>query len=264
MRKYLALLRAEFSRTLSLMKRYWAQEVAFAITVYVIFLMMVFMGQAMAGVAVPNEMKASALVGILMWQLSMGCVGVLGWSYFNEAATGTLEHLYLSPMGVTTVFLARSVSNFFSSLLIMLLAAVMAMVTMGVRLYLPPLELAVILPLAVAGTYGFGFMLAALTLTVKRTQAVMQLIQFFFLFFTGSVMPLEKMHWALRYFGQSLPVSAGITALRKVTIDGARIWEVGDLLVQMTATSIFWLVVGVAIYKVADRRARLKGSIGQY
>lgn len=111
---------------------------------------------------------------------------------------------------------------------------------------------------------GFGFMLAALTLTVKRTQAVMQLIQFFFLFFTGSVMPLEKMHWTLRYFGQSLPVSAGIVALRRVTIEGARLWEVGDLLVQMTATSILWLVVGVAIYKVADRRARLKGSIGQY
>lgn len=264
MRRHLALLGAEFARAWSLMKRYWAQELAFAITVYVIFIMMVFMGGAISGQAVSNEAKAAALVGILMWQLSMGCVGLLGWSYFNEAATGTLEHLYLSPLGVNRVFLARSVVDFFRSLVVMLVAAVLAMATMGVRLALPPLELAVILPLAVAGTYGWGFMLAALTLTVKRTQSVLQLIQFFFLFFSGSVVPLDKMHWSLAALGYSLPVSHGITALRKVTIEGARLWELGDLLLLMTVTSVFWLVVGVAIYNVADRRARLKGSIGQY
>ncbi|MFZ5815740.1 MAG: ABC transporter permease [Bacillota bacterium] len=264
MRRHLALLAAEFARGWAIMKRYWANELSFAITVYLIFLMMVFMGGAMAGQAVPNELKASALVGILVWQLSMGCLGVLGWSYFNEAATGTLEHLYLSPLGVTRVFLARSVVDFFRQLLVMAFSATLAMVTMGITLKLPLPELAVILPLAVAGMYGWGFMLAALTLTVKRTQNVMQLLQFFFLFFSGSVMPLEQMHWTIRYFGQTLPISAGIVALRKVTIEGARLGELGDLLVQMAATSVLWLVIGVAIYTLADRRARLKGSIGQY
>lgn len=264
MGRYVALLAEEFRRTWILIKRYWANELSFAITVYVIFLMMVFMGSSMTGQQVPNEMRAAALVGILLWQLSMGCLGVLGWSYFNEAATGTLEHLYLSPMGVTAVFLARSVSDFFRSLVVMIVAAVLAMVTMRVQLHLPPLELAVILPLAVAGTYGWGFMLAALTLTVKRTQSVMQLMQFFFLFMSGSVMPLDQMHWTLRLLGQSLPISHGIIALRKVTVEGARLWEIGDLLVAMAATSVLWLVIGIAIYKLADRRARLRGSIGQY
>jgi ABC-2 type transport system permease protein len=264
MRKHLALLRAELQREWAVMRRYWPDELAFTLTVYIVFLMVVFVGGSMSGMAVSNEAKASALVGILMWQLSMGCLGVLGWSYFNEAATGTLEHLYLSPLGATRVFLARSAADFVRSLGLMLVAAFLAMATMGVRLYLPPLELAVILPLSVAGTYGFGFLMAALTLTVKRTQSVLQLMQFFFLFFTGSVIPLEQMHVALRLFGQTLPVSAGIVALRKVTIEGARLWEVGDLLLQMAATSLLWLTIGVAVYKVADRQARLKGSIGQY
>ncbi len=264
MRRYIALLRAEVERQATLMRRYWANEFSFALTVYIVFLMIVLMGGAMSGQTVPDEMKASALVGMLMWQLAMGCVGVLGWSYFNEAATGTLEHLYLSPLGVTPVFLARSAVDFVRSVVVMLFSGALAMLTMGIRLHLPPLELAVILPLAVAGTYGFGFLLAALTLTVKRTQAVMQLIQFFFLFFSGSVMPLEQMHWTIRAFGQTLPLSAGVVALRKVTIEGARLWDLGDLLIQMTLTSALWLVVGVAVYTVADRRARQKGSIGQY
>jgi hypothetical protein len=49
-----------------------------------------------------------------------------------------------------------------------------------------------------------------------------------------------------------------------VTVEGARLWEIGDLLVAMAATSVLWLVIGIAIYKLADRRARLRGSIGQY
>lgn len=264
MSKYLALLRVEFARTWILLKRYWANELALVITVYLIFLMMVFMGDAMSGGQVSQEAKASALVGILMWQLSMGALGLLGWSYFNEAAVGTLEHLYLSPMGVNSVFLARSVADFFRQLAMATVAAVLGMATVGVWLYLPLLELAVILPLSVAGTYGIGFMLAALTLTFKRTQSVMQLMQFFFMFLTGAIIPLEQMHWSLRYFGQTLPLSAGITALRRVTIDGTRLWEMGDLLLQMTLTSVLWLAAGLAIYRMADRRARLKGSIGQY
>jgi len=55
-----------------------------------------------------------------------------------------------------------------------------------------------------------------------------------------------------------------VTALRKVTVEGARLWELGGLLIQMAATSALWIAVGVAVYTIADRRARLKGSIGQY
>lgn len=264
MLRHLYLLREEIRREFIISVRYWMNSLSFAITVYLIFLMMLFMGAAMGQQAVSEEAKASTLVGMMVWQLSMGCLGVLGWSFFNESATGTLEHLYLSPLGVTRIFLARSVANFLSTAVVMVASGALAMWTTGVRLHLPPLELAVILPLAVAGTYGFGFMLAALTLTFKRTQQMMNLAQFFFLFFNGSVIPLERMHWTLRAFGQTLPVTAGLEALRQVTIGGARLGDLTGLIWQMVGTSALWLVAGVLIYTVADRRARLKGSIGQY
>jgi ABC-2 type transport system permease protein len=263
-RRYWGLLTEEVRREWIITARYWMNSFSFAITVYLVFLLLLFTGSGMSGGAVSADAKAGALVGVLMWQLSMGCMGVLGWSFYNESATGTLEHLYLSPLGVTSIFLARSVANFLSTVAVTLVAAALSMWTTGVRLDLPPLELAVILPLAVAGTYGFGFMLAALTLTFKRTQQLMNLTQFFFLFFSGAVMPLEQMHWTLRAFGQTLPTTAGLEALRAVTIAGARLGDVTGLLGQMAVTSVLWLAVGVVIYKLADRRARLRGSIGQY
>ncbi len=264
MLRHLFLLKEEIRRQFIIMRRYWMNQLSFAVTVYLFFLIIVFMGGAMSGQAVSNEMKAATLVGMLMWQLSLGSMEVLGWSFFNEAATGTLEHLYLSPMGVTRVFLARSAATFISMLLIMATSAAMAMLTTGVRLHLPPLEIAVILPLAVAGTYGFGFMLAAMTLTFKRTQQVMNLFQFFFLFFTGAVVPLEKMHWTLRALGETLPMTWGIRALHQVTIFGARLGDVTEMLGLMLVTSALWLAAGIGVYTLADRHARLKGSIGQY
>ncbi len=264
MLKHLYLLGEEIRRSFIILKRYWANELSFAVTVYLIFLMFTYGGSAISGQELTNAAKASSLVGMLVWQLSMGCMGVLGWSFFNEAATGTLEHLYLSPLGTARIFLARSVANFLTMILGILVSGAMAVLTTGVRLDLPPLEIAVILPLAVAGTYGFGFLLAALTLTVKRTQSVMQLMQFFFFFFTGAVIPLERMHWSIAAFGQTIPLTAGLEALRKVTVEGARLGDVTGLLLHMVVTSAFWLVAGLAVYALADRRARLRGSIGQY
>lgn len=258
------LLKEEIRRMFLITRRYWVNELSFAISVYLIFLLLVFMGDALSGQAVPPEAKAATLVGMMMWQLSLGCFGLLGWSFYNEASVGTLEHLYLSPVGVIQVFLARSVANFLSMLTVTLTSAALAMLTTGVRLHLPPLALAVILPLAVAGTYGFGFMMAALTLTFKRTQQLMNLTQWFFLFFTGAVVPLEKMHWTIRAFGETLPVTAGLRALRTVTITGAGLADVSGDLVRMIISSAAWLAIGIAVYNLADRRARLKGSIGQY
>lgn len=261
---YLHILREEIRRDFIIHRRYWMDQLSFAVTVYLFFVILVVMGGAMAGQALGNEAKASTLVGMMMWQLSLGCFGVLGWSFYNEAAAGTLEHLYLSPAGVTTVFLARSVANFLSTLSVMVVSGALGMLTTGVRLHLPLPALAVILPLAVAGTYGFGFMVAALTLTFKRTQQLMNLTQFFFLFFTGSVIPLEQMHPVIRAFGETLPVTAGIRALRAVTIQGAALADVSGDLLRMVFSSAVWLAIGVAVYAQADRRARLRGSIGQY
>lgn len=261
----LRILREEVRRSLTLLRRYWPNELSFVLTIYIFFLIILFTGSAMSPTgSIGEEGKANTLVGMMMWQLSMGCFGVLGWSFFNEAQAGTLEHLYLSPSGVVPILLARSVANFLISFLQMVISCVLAMVTTGTRLDLPPLEVAVIVPLSVLGTYGFGFIMAALTMWFKRTQALMQLSQFFFLVFTGAMFPLDKMPWAMRAFGETLPVTAGIRALRAVSIHGARLGDVMGDVYLMAGTSAFWLVVGVIIFKIAEKGARLKGNIGAY
>lgn len=258
------LLVEEARRSFILWKRYWMEQVSVALTVFAVFFMMVLLGGAMAGGNVSNGDKASALVGMLMWQLAMGSLSLMGWSFSNEAATGTLEHIYLSPMSVGAVFISRSVADFLTNVITMVAAGGLGMLVTGIRLHLPLAPMVVILPLAVASTYGFGFMLAALTLTVKKTQALMQLLQFFFMFFCGMAVPLEHMHWSIRFFGQLLPMTAGVTAMRRITIDGASLGDVSGLILQIIVTAIVWLAAGLAVYRIADRRARLKGSIGQY
>lgn len=264
MLRYLSLLREEIRRQMILNLRYWPNYLSFIVTIYIFFMLFMFMGQAITGQQVPPEMRAATLIGMAMWSLSLGCIDVLGWSFFQEASVGTLEHLYLSPLGVSRIFLARAFSNFLTSVMVMVGIAGLVMATTGVRLLLPPLEIAVILPLSALGMYGFGFLLAALTLTVKRTQQFMQLIQFFFLFFTGSMIPLENMHWAFRIIGESMPLTAGIRAMREATIQGATLSSLTGHLAQMVVTTVIWLSIGLAVYHLADRRARLRGNIGQY
>jgi ABC-2 type transport system permease protein len=225
---------------------------------------MVFAGSGFAQGAVSPDMKANLFIGMMAWQLAMGSVGVMGWSFYNEAAAGTLENIYLSPLGTTTILLARSVASFLQDLVVMMVSAALAVVTMGIQIDLPLLEIAVLLPMTVAGVYGMGFLFASLTLTFKRTQQFLQIFNFIFMIFTGALVPLDSMHWAMKAVCQMFPMTAGIQALREVTINGARLGDIGGLMMQMTVATVGWLLIGMFVYHMADRRARLRGSIGQY
>lgn len=264
MRSYLHVLKEELRREWVLSRRYWLNLLSFALNIYLFFLILVLVGHATTGEPMPPAARASALVGMLVWQLSLGAIHVMGWSFYNEASTGTLEHLYLSPVGVTTVLLARSVAQFCSALVVMAVSGALTMLTTGVRLHLPPLALALILPVAVAGAYGFGFLLAALTLTFKRTQQLLNLVQFVLLLPTGAVVPLSHLPWAVQVLGEWLPLTAGLRALRAVAVVGAGLGDVAGDLVRAAAVSAAWLALGIAAYRLADRRARRLGTLGQY
>lgn len=264
MRSYATLYFEEFRRHLILAKRYWVNELSATVSIFLFFLLVVYSGSALSGQPLSEESKGAALVGMMMWQLSLGCLNMFGWSFYNEAATGTLEHLCLSPLGVLNIFIARSIVTFTWSVLQMLVSAGLAIMLVGVRLELRPMEVFLILPLSVAGVYGFGLLFAALTLTFKRTQQLTNLFQFFFLFFSGSLIPLASLHWTIRAVSRWVPLTSGIEALRRVLIDGASLWSLNGQLLGIGLNSALWIALGVVAYRLAEHRARKLGTVGQY
>lgn len=95
------------------LRRYAFNTVSAIVTLYIVFVVMFFGAQAVAGPAETFGSTMEALVvGSLVWVFALIGFGNLGQSVTQEAQQGTLEQLFLSPWGFGWVALGRLLAAF--------------------------------------------------------------------------------------------------------------------------------------------------------
>lgn len=255
----LDLVLAELKRSWSTTRRY-PMELASGLALMVIAFYALFLGaRYIAGPAVQFGEELDALIlGYCLWSVVLFTVNGIALGLQNEALTGTLEQIYLSPHGPLRVIFARMLASFgleLGSALVMLLVL---LALTGRSLSFPP---AVLLPFAAVllAAYGIGLMMAALALLAKRVQQVLTLAQFAILFLV--VAPIETLleggSWSW-----VLPIAPGAAMLRDLMVRHQAIEPVAFIRAILVAG--VYLGLGVAVYRLAQRRARREGLLGQY
>lgn len=252
-------LKASWKQNFQLLGRYLFNTLSGFVTLYIVFALM-FYGAKSIGAGTMNlgDTLEGMFAGYVTWMMAlMGCTD-LAWNITNEAQSGTLEQLCLSPLGYKWVLVFNQSFNFAANFLVVALVTALMSLTTGQTVHL---DLPSVVPLALTiylQAMGLGFMLAGLALIYKRIQAFFQIVQFALigLFF----IPWETFPWA-RY----LPLTMGQHLLRGVLMDGASLfragWSDSSALLIVTAA---YLLLGVAAFAVAERKARSRGLLGQY
>ncbi len=241
------------------LRRYMFNTASQLVMFYVIFLLIFFGTKAVGGSAISvGETLEGIIVGYFLWTLSIYAYGDMSSGIMAEAQMGTLEQLYLSRTGFWFVSACSSAVNLIVYLLISTVLLLAAMVSTGKWLQLDLISILPVLLLTLIGPYGVGFIVGGLALVFKRVQVVSQIMQFFFLGFLlipVTIYPLAKY----------LPLAMGNVLVRRIMVDGLRLWEVPPReLVVLTATGLFYLVLGIAVFSYATRVARTRGLLGQY
>ena len=240
------------------MMRYLPNTLSTIVTFYAIFLMFFLGIRVIGGPETTSESSAYLIVSMVLWFLALMAMQGIGWEITNEATRGTLEQLYMSPVGTWQILLSRMVGSVIVNLVIMVAVLLLNMLTAGVWLTFDLLTLAPLLFLTVVCMLGVGFMVAGLALVFKQIQAFLQIAQF--IFFALVAVPVSLSPWL-----EALPVVRGSTMIRAAMTEGvtlagfsATTWA---LLVANTA---FYFALGILLYKLAERRAMDKGLLGQY
>lgn len=252
-------LKSAWKQNFHLMGRYLFNTLSGFVTLYIVFALL-FYGAKSIGVGAMNlgDTLEGMFAGYVTWMMAlMGCTD-LAYNISNEAQSGTLEQLCLSPIGYKWVLVFNQSFTFCSDFLIVGFLTILMSLTTGQPIHL---DLLSVVPLALniyLQAMGIGFMLAGLALLYKRIQAFFQIVQFALigLFFV----PWDTFPWA-RY----LPLTMGQHLMRGVLIDGVSLFKVawGDASVLLSATALY-LFLGVAAFAAAERTARSRGLLGQY
>lgn len=257
--KRLTLFRTMFVREWIELKRYPFNLLSGLIALYLIFLV-VFVGYKALGAGSPQfgDTLDGIVIGFMMWTFAIAAYSTLSWGLMNEARMGTLEQLYMTPLGFDWVCIFRVISSFFLNLLFVLPILVMMMVTTGRYLHLDLFSIAPLLILSLAGVYGVGFVMGGLALVFKQIQAFFQIIQFVFIGLIA--LPISKLPLL-----KALPLALGSNLIGEVMVEKRSIFLLppGDLLILMV-NSAFYFLVGFWVFKLFLGIARKRGLLGHY
>ena len=256
----LDLFAAEVRRTWLLARRYPLDFLSgmamLVITFYAIFLGASYLSGPTAQFGTELD---SLIVGYCLWSIARFSVNGIAVGLQTEAMTGTLEQVFLSPFGGLRVILTRAVAGLGINLAVTAALLVVLTALTGHRLSFPP---ALVLPLAMVplASYGLGLLLATTALLAKRAGGFLRLSQFLLLFLVMA--PIETFAGSARALGYFLPVAPAAAMLRDLMTRDLPFDPAGFSLAL--ANGLGYLLVGLLVFRLAERQARDRGLLGQY
>ncbi|GAA6761328.1 ABC transporter permease [Thermus oshimai] len=244
---------AELYRSFLGLRRYPLDFLGGLVTLSLIFYLLFAGARLLAGPGVEFGARLEGvLVGYLLWTFTLSAYNGLSFVLMEEARTGTLEQLFLTPYGPTRLLLLRQAADLFGQgVFVLTLGLVLALLT-GARPVLTP---GVLLPaLAVLlGGYGLGLLMGSLALLFKRVEQLLGLSQFLLL------IPLQAPGegvWAL------LPLAPGAALVRGMMAHGTPLEPLPLLLAW--ANGLAYLLLGLGAFRRAVRRAKARGLLHGY
>ena len=260
--RHLILFKALLKKEYIYLKRYYFNTLSGIITIYIVFLIIFYGAKALlgGGSALPSfgNTLSGIVVGFMVWTFALFAYSDLSWAMIQEAQQGTLEQLYMTPLGFGWVAIFRVIATFIFNALIVILILFLMMASSGRWLHLDFLSLTPLILLTVAGVYGIGFFMGGLALVFKQVQAAFQILQFVFVFLIAA--PIDKLP-----FMKFLPLSLGTRLIGKVMIGELSLAQLplADLLL-LIGNSAFYFGLGFLAFKLFENVARDRGLLGHY
>ncbi|WP_054949326.1 ABC transporter permease [Numidum massiliense] len=256
--RWFNLLKANTRKEYIELKRYLPNTIAEVLTFYCIFLAM-FYGIKMTGD--PKTMDVSiqfTMVSYISWYLAMSIMNFIGWVITNEALRGTLEQLYMSPLGAWRVLMSRLLASTLFHFGIIIALLYLSMATTGQWLSFDVLTILPVLAITLVSMFGVAYIVAGMSIVLKQVQAFLQIFQFILMGLT--FVPVGAVKF-LVYF----PFVQGIDLIRNIMINDVTFSQIPwqDWL-TITVNATVYLVIGIFVFRRCERVAMDKGLLAHY
>ncbi len=181
----------------------------------------------------------------------------------NEQLYGTIEYYVLSKSGVLSFLIYSALWGFTVNTVNAVIILTVGYL-LGVVYKINLLSVLIIVILLISSTLGIAFMSAAFTMIIKQGNP----ISFFFSTFTtllgGVVFPVTIMPTQITYISYALPLTWALEGLRNSMLYGYGIFQVARCVEILLLFNAILIPLGIALYTLAFRKAREKGTLSEY
>jgi len=190
----------------------------------------------------------------------------LFWRLLGEIQSGTLEQVYMSPLPPwLVVVVGRLVAALIETLIVVgvTYGAVSAFVPLHYSWNAGALVPAVLLILT---GVGYSLVVGGITLIWRRIAPIQEAFLLLVVVFAVSALPVFTIPSWFSDLGRVFPVTNAVASLYGVLISRKPVtglWGTGGLIPLLITTAVY-LAVGVTIFNLGSRVAKVRGSLGSY
>lgn len=235
------------------MSRYPFDTIGALVALYLLFLILFLGVRAMGGDMTERHVLVFSAWVLLAFAYSSVAIGMV-----EEALTGTLEQLAMSPRGLLGAILIDFWVKAVFFILQVAVFLILAMATTSRWLHVDILSTLPLLLTTMTGVLGVALVMGGLALVSKRVAGVSALVQLAIVLLVAApvdTFPVLKL----------LPITLGYHLLEAVMVGGRSIVDLPTHdLALLLLTAAAYLVIGVAVFRKMDVRARDRGLLGQY
>lgn len=208
---------------------------------------------------------AFVLIGIALSDFMLVAIGTFEREIRAAQTLGTLEALLLTPLPLPKLLFCTFLYPLLTTGLRLALYLLLGWLLFAYPL--TPQTLAVLLlalPLATLPFIGIGLLSAAFIIIFKQGSPLNWLIGAASALLGGVLYPVSVLPDWLRPLADWIPLTHGLTALRKVLLQGAPLQEIAGELVVLLLFSSLLLALGIAAVRFALQTARRDGTLLHY
>ena len=221
--------------------------------------------QVLADPIIVSTSDAEVTENELQWidYMVPGTLGlVLLWSGLNHASMtiatertrGTFQRMVIAPVSPTIVLLGKFISNLalvYMSSFIMLVSGVLLF---QVNLYwnIPVIILAIFL--GSLSAIGIGLIISSIAKNEEAANSIAVVISVPLQFFIGAFFPLDMMPEAARVFGEALPFTKLVDAMKDILTRNLPFNAIMPELLYLTASGLILFIIGAIAYRISMKR----------
>lgn len=245
-----------------LMRKSWIRVIETAYWPTMNMIMWGFIAQFMAANSAWFAQVPGLLIsGLLLWEvLFRGQLG-LALAFLEELYSRNLGHLFVSPLRPYELVISMIVVSFIRTLIGVGTAAILAIVLYHYSIFDMGLALVAFLANLLITGWAIGLMVAAL---IMRYGLAAENFAWGLIFvaapISGVYYPIETLPGWLQKVAWILPTSHVFEGMRAVLRDRAFWW---DALGHAIWLNVIYLAIGIAVFLLAFRAARVRGTLLQ-
>jgi ABC-2 type transport system permease protein len=198
----------------------------------------------------------SGLVATAFW--------AMGMSFRNEMETGTLEPTWLTPTSRSAMVVGRALGGLFWFLFSQIAIFAVGIAFFGLRLRWEMVYAVPALILATIALIGLAHLLAGIVLTIRDANLFIDCTNFLFASASGAAFPVSLLPGVLQPIAFLLPTTYAMDILRQHALGTPPLVDPALEYAGLILTTIVMFPLGRWAFARAERRMRVKGTLGQY